>query len=76
MENIRIPIAKRSPFKLNINRATYHQLILLPGISDIVAARILLYRQNQGDFNSLAEIPAAVDRSVAWLDGIRHRLEV
>lgn len=76
MENIRTKLAQRPPMKLNLNRATYHQLINLPGIGDVVAARIILYRQNHGEFKTVDELPGIVDRSQGWLDNIRHRLEV
>lgn len=42
--------------KLNINTATKTQLMKLPGIGEVTAERILLYREEQGKFKSLEEL--------------------
>ena len=76
MENVRVPIGKRKPIKINVNQATHLQLINLPGISDITAAKIILYRKNNGDFKSLQEILTVVGRTEVWFDLIHHRLVV
>ena len=42
--------------KMDINRATARDLILVPGIGSSYAARILTYRIEQGSFTQLEEI--------------------
>jgi competence protein ComEA len=42
--------------KVNINTASFEELILLPGIGRILAERILEYRKRQGLFKNLEEI--------------------
>ena len=41
---------------VNINTATSDQLMTLPGIGQVMAARIIQYREENGDFKSAADI--------------------
>ncbi len=43
-------------FPLNINTATKDELICVPGIGDVYAARIIEYRELNGDFTTLEEL--------------------
>ena len=43
-------------YLLNINTASKIQLTALPGIGDIIADRILDYRRNIGDFQSVDDL--------------------
>ena len=43
-------------FPLNINTATQLELVMLPGIGEILAQRILNYRNEHGDFAATAEL--------------------
>ena len=42
--------------KIDINRASPHQLSYLPGIGPVLAQRIVEYRQKQGPFQELSEL--------------------
>lgn len=42
--------------KININIATAEELKKLPGIGDVLAKRIIEYRNDYGDFSSVEEI--------------------
>ena len=43
-------------FPVNINSATSEELVLLPGIGDVIAKRILTYRSKNNGFKSKDEI--------------------
>ncbi len=43
-------------FPININTATFDELVLLPGIGDKTAARIIERREKAGAFKSLDEL--------------------
>lgn len=42
--------------KININRAAATQLQLLPGVGPVLSKRIIEYRENQGQFNSIEDL--------------------
>ena len=42
--------------KVNINRATKEELLSLNGIGNVIADRIILYRNSNGSFNSIEDI--------------------
>ena len=49
-------ITSEAAAKLNLNTATFSQLVALPGIGDVLAGRILDYRQQLGGFKSTGQI--------------------
>ncbi|MDR0197543.1 MAG: ComEA family DNA-binding protein [Oscillospiraceae bacterium] len=42
--------------RININTASSEQLQSLPGIGEVIAARIIAYREESGDFLNIEEI--------------------
>ena len=42
--------------RININTATEQQLTLLPGIGNTIAKRIIEYRTENGDFNTVEDL--------------------
>lgn len=43
-------------FPININKATFDELVLLPGVGEKTASRIIERRQREGGFKSLDEL--------------------
>ena len=56
--DVRVVKAQSAPFRVNVNRAGSEELMLLPGIGEVRAQRILAARQN-GPFATLDEVRAA-----------------
>jgi len=50
------PPAQIDDGKININTATLEQLISLPTIGEVIAQRIIAYRQTHGPFRSVGEL--------------------
>jgi competence protein ComEA len=45
-----------APGPLNLNTATKHQLVALPGIGEVMAERILRHREDHGPFRDIEEL--------------------
>ena len=43
-------------FPLDLNTATAEELTMLPGIGQVLAERVVAYRQEQGPFESVAQL--------------------
>lgn len=50
---ILLPSFSDSQDKVNLNTASAHELTALPGIGDVLAARIVAYREEHGPFQTL-----------------------
>jgi len=50
------PLALLAPNSINVNTATKEELTLLPGIGDVYAERIILYRDDHGPFTQPEEL--------------------
>jgi comEA protein len=48
--------AKPSSARVNINTASKKELMELPGIGEVIAERIMLYRQDEGRFKDIADL--------------------
>lgn len=62
--------------KLNINQASFKELIAIPGITETKAASIIIYRETYGDFQSLDELIQVKYIGVATLEKIKPYLTV
>ena len=61
---------------LNLNRASYRELIRLPGIGDIFARRIIRYREQRGGFHQVEDLVNHLGLHQRRLEQIVDRLEV
>ena len=77
IENVRIvrPVF-RDAKPLDLNRATHRDLVELPGIGDVLAGRILEYRDAHGAFRSIDELLDVNGIGPTLLDGLRDRVTV
>jgi len=64
------------PIAVNINKAGAEMLVLLPGIGDILAERIIEYREENGDFASPEEIMEVKGIGEATFEKIRDFIRV
>lgn len=62
--------------KLNLNTATLAELKTLPGIGDVLAQRIIDYRDAHGGFASVEELDAVEGIGAKRLDAIRDYITV
>ncbi len=50
------PLTVLAPNSINVNTASKEELTLLPGIGDVYAERIILYREDHGAFTTPEEL--------------------
>lgn len=50
------PADDKTPLLVDVNTATVEQLVSLPGIGEVLAQRIIDYRQENGPFQSIAQL--------------------
>jgi len=62
--------------KLDLNRASFKELLRLPGIGPRLALRILSYREEHGRFSSLEELLNVKGIGPALLERLREHLTV
>ena len=61
---------------LNLNRASYRELVRLPGIGDTLARRIIEYRQSNGGFRRVEDLVHTIGLHQRRFEQIIDRLEV
>lgn len=63
-----------SPDTIRLNSATMEELMTLDGIGEVLASRIIAYRDTHGGFRSLEELREVEGIGQKRLDAIRSRL--
>jgi len=62
--------------KINLNKASFQELIKLPGIGTATANRIIEYRQRHGLFRDIEDLVLKVGLGQSLVDKLSDRLEV
>lgn len=61
---------------VNLNTATIDELVLIPGIGDITAQRIIDYRERKGNFETIEDLLNISGISKDKLKDIQHYLTI
>jgi len=64
------------PEKLDLNEASFKELLRVPGLGPVLAQRILLYRERHGPFRSLDGLLKVEGIGPTLLDSLRAYLTV
>lgn len=70
-----VPTIDSAELRIDLNKATIHEISLMPGIGDTMARRILLDRQTHGPFASvadLARVPGIGPKTLAQIESMCH----
>jgi competence protein ComEA len=70
------PASESESERININTATAAELDELPGIGEVLAARIVAYREEHGPFESVDALAQVDGISIAMVDDIRSLITV
>lgn len=62
------------PVKINVNQASFKELITIPGMTETRAASLIIYREAHGDFKHLDELLLVKYIGVATLEKIKPYL--
>ncbi|MEE9166059.1 MAG: helix-hairpin-helix domain-containing protein [Candidatus Neomarinimicrobiota bacterium] len=62
--------------KINLNNAPKYQLMLLPGVGPALAERILIFREDHGDFESIEELARVKGIGEKTVQGLREWVTV
>lgn len=61
---------------VDLNRATAEELVGLPGVGPVLAARVVAYRDSAGPFRSLSDLAFVKGIGAATVERIRHHVVV
>ncbi|HDS29198.1 MAG TPA: helix-hairpin-helix domain-containing protein, partial [Candidatus Acetothermia bacterium] len=61
---------------VDVNRASVDELVALPGIGPVLAARIVAYREEHGMFRTLDELQKVSGIGRQTVDGLREKAVV
>lgn len=66
----------QTEFPIDLNTATEEQLRLLPGIGEVLARRIVAYREENGSFQAVEELLNVEDIGEKRLEGILDYIKI
>jgi len=77
LENVRVVLPTfRDAGPIDPNTATIAELIRLPGIGEVLAGRIIAYREEHGPFASIDDLLAVSGIGPVVLERIRESMEI
>lgn len=77
LEDVRVIVPTfRDATAIDPNTASLDELVRLPGIGEVLAGRIIEYREQHGRFASVEELTAVSGIGPAVLEAIRDRIAV
>jgi competence protein ComEA len=77
LENVVVLVPSfAEPGKVNVNTATADALVRLPGIGQVLASRIIAYREQHGPFATLDALVAVSGIGAQTVESIREYAEV
>lgn len=68
--------SESSSSRININTATAEELVVLPGVGEVTAARIIAFREQNGPFRSVDDLIHVQGISDRTIDGFRDMVTV
>lgn len=68
--------ARAARATVDLNRATAEELVGLPGVGPVLAARVVAYRDSAGPFRSLSDLAFVKGIGAATVERIRHHVVV
>lgn len=75
-QNTAVPVNIMDDGKININEATKEQLMALPRIGEVTAARIIEYREKNGPFKSIEDLKKVSRIGDKTLEDIKDKIVV
>jgi comEA protein len=77
LENVLVVLPTfRDDRKIDLNAASIAELVRLPGIGEVLAGRIIAYREEHGGFTSIDELLAVSGIGPKVLEGIREQVTI
>jgi competence ComEA-like helix-hairpin-helix protein len=77
LENVLVVLPTfRDDRKIDLNAALIAELVRLPGIGEVLAGRIIAYREEHGRFTSIDELLAVSGIGPKVLEGIREQVTI
>ena len=73
---VAVPAEGEAPYRVDVNRADWAELSLVPGLGGVLARRIVEYRRMHGPYRSLDQLEGVIGIGKIRLESIRPYLSV